>query len=139
MQVNICMLYVNQKKRVIPILKMVQKGEKTMKKKIRKISLLMAVLLLLTWSFSVSAETRSAPGPVDPGTGAGCIYQATHGKHNPHASNFKFRAYSVPDYTVGKVFYWQYYECTECGYYCCYDEGYFGTVITADIDSKCSQ
>lgn len=103
------------------------------KQKVIIITLILIVLL----GFSTNAYAASVlPPDSGGGSGGGCVYESTHGKHNPHADNMEFKIYVWPDYSVGQMLHNSFYACKGCNYCCCIVYQHFGNLITNSSDSE---
>lgn len=99
-----------------------------------KISLNILSLILVAVIFFGFAMDSYAVAD-DPTELSGCLYESTHGKHNPHASNFEYKIYVWPDYSVGQMLQNSFYSCKGCNYCCCIIYQHFGNLIMNSEDS----
>ena len=107
---------------------------KLMKRKMKQVIMLVASLMILAGF--VSQPVFASTGKARAATFSACPYQSTHGQHSPHASNFDYKLYIYPDYTMGQMHMISFWMCKGCSYCCCALDEYFGDLITYDLDKN---
>ena len=105
-----------------------------MKRKMKQVIMLVASLMILAGF--VSQPVFASTGEGRAATFSTCPYQSTHGQHSPHASNFDYKLYIYPDYTMGQMHMISFWTCKGCSYCCCALDEYFGDLITYDLDKN---
>ena len=85
------------------------------KTKLKVITWILATVIFFGFT-STSYAASVLPPDLGGGSSSGCVYESTHGKHNPHAENMEFKIYVWPDYSVGQMLHNSFYACKGCNY-----------------------